>query len=109
MLSGASQANSNVTTETNSVPTNKTEGKSLCCYIEFEHVPLKEIPSISLIDDKLPEQQVRTDFELPTQPPRVDKETHNVVSHYQWQSTDLRPILQYLRDGIVPNDQTKAI
>ena len=54
-------------------------------------MPLKEIPSISLIDDKLPEQKVRTDFELPTQPPRVDKEAHNVVSHYQWQSTDCDP------------------
>ena len=84
-----------------------TKGKTIYCEIEFEHEPLTDIPSVSLIDTKAVNHN--SDFELPIIPTKVDKEAHNVISQHQWQTADLRPILEYLRDGIVPNDQVKAI
>lgn len=48
------------------------------------------------------------DLIQPSFVPKIEEESVQTLSYLQWQCKDLRPILQYLEQNIVPEDKQKA-
>lgn len=71
-------------------------------------VTLSYLPSVPTLATIQAAQAEDNDNNCPAFSPAIEKETSHTLPILQWQCEDLRPILEYLRDDIVPENQLKA-